>query len=238
MARKAWSYSTGEKGRNRVRVFCKGCEHTCTRASDHPRGLYVEWYEASKRFRELLRAAENGPVVRDTGTAKARADTLAAEFASIAASRAPRCGSPLTLQQLLDHYNREVTPTKGSSKQQHDRRARLIWLAFFNAQAEPSRRPSRPPVTLDRTDWDRFAHWRGSGRIAGQEPVRGRQVEYDLKYMLAVLNWGVGNRLITQNPWGAETRRTQSWTMPKEPSPHRPAMTDALRERLIEHQPS
>jgi integrase len=238
MARKAWSYTTGEKGRNRVRVFCKGCQRTCTRASQHTGGLYVEWYEGSRRLRELLREPDGVTPVRDTETAKTRADRLAAEFASISVKLAAERGAPLTLRRLLDTYNREVTPIKGTSKQHHDRRARLVWLAFLDAQPEPARHSSRSALTLDRTDWDRFIHWRRVGKVAGRQPVRCRQIEYDVKYMLAALNWAVGNRLITHNPWGAELRRSQSWPMPREPAPHRPAMTDALREGLIQHQPS
>src|SRR5690606_21374708 len=111
-----------------------------------------------------------------------RADKLAAKFADLE----PRA-STLTITRLLTLYLQEVTPGKGASKQSHDRRAKRVWVAFFDAQPEAGRRSGRHPETLDRTDWDRFAEWRRTGRIPGWRPTRARQVEYDLKFMIAAL---------------------------------------------------
>lgn len=57
--------------------------------------------------------------------------------------------------------------------------------------------------------------WRRSGKIQDSASVRDRQVEYDLKDMIAVLNWAAGSRLIPHSPWSAEIRRTQSWFVPR-----------------------
>jgi len=148
-----------------------------------------------------------------------------------------------SLRALVDAYVAEVTPSKGVSKRGHDRRARRVWLAFFDAQAEPERRSGRSPATLDRTDWDRFVAWRGGGRIPGWRPVRGRQVQYDLKFLLAVLNWGTGHKVagrpvLGASPWSPEVRRSQRWEMPRESRPHRPSMTTEVREALVTHAPS
>ena len=60
-AKKRWSYSTGERGRNRVRAF------------EHPRtgGLFLEFADAGKRARMALGH-------RDRSAAAAKAEELAA----------------------------------------------------------------------------------------------------------------------------------------------------------------
>ena len=144
----------------------------------------------------------------------------------------------MTVRILLTHYRKEVTPRKGEASQGHDRRATRIWPAFFDAQVEVRRRSIRTPDTLDRLDWDRFIDWRRRGQIPGwPRPVRDRAVEQDVKFMLAVLNWAAGTPMLARNPWGTDVRQSQRWQMPKEKSPHRPAMTAELREALTEHAP-
>lgn len=222
--KKSWSYSTGEKGRNRVRAFEKADGK-----------LYLEWRdEAGRKVRRRLGG------VRDKTEAKREADEHAAELGRIEELRT----APMTLDRLLDLYTKEVTPTKGRSKQGHDRRAVRVWKAFFGSQPEAHRRCSRGPSSLDRTDWDRFIGARRAGAIPGWERgVRDRQVGYDLAFMIAVLNWACGRRerglpVLEASPWRAEVRRAQRWTLPREKSPHRPGMTVELREGLIRHQPN
>lgn len=224
--RKTWSYLTGEKGRNRVRAY-----------EDVRDGkLYLEWRESVRGEAGNL-AVRKRRVLLDTmdhAEAKKRADTLAAEFGELVA-----VGAGLSTASLLRLYVTERTPQKGPSKQDHDRRARRVWHAFLDAQAEESRRSGRPASSLDRIDWDRFIEWRREGKIPGFGPCRARQIAYDLKFMIAVLNWAVGQKgkdetpLLERSPWASEVRRTQSWQMPKEARPRRPAMTDGLRDRLM-----
>lgn len=240
MARKrkqGWSYNAGERGKNWVRAY-----------EDSRDGkLYLEWMEMAvqedsatgevthtrKRKRALLKD------VTTKSEARTRADLAAEALAEIEETPAP-VSQPLTLKRLFSIYVKEVTPQKGSSKQDHDRRAARVWTAFFEAQEEEHRRMTRPPSTLDRVDWDRFIGWRRGGTIPGWGPVRDRQVEYDLKFMIAVLGWGTGagesgGTYLDRHPWSAEIRRAQKWELPKELNPHRPAMRDDLRELLIKH---
>ena len=78
-------------------------------------------------------------------------------------------------------------------------------------------------------DWDRFIVGRREGALPAWRPVRDRAVQKDLKWMVAVLNWAVGARLLTASPWSPEIRRAQNWRMPREKNPKRPSMTADLR---------
>lgn len=238
--KKRWSYTAGEKGRNWVRAYCKGCPDrpVCRNAREHTGGLYLEWMETvidpetgrpkQKRPRVLIRG------VSDTREASKRADQLAAELAEIKEAEAP----PTTLAGLIGTYLKEVTPgKKSSSKRDHDGRAARLWRAFFDMQPEPNRRSERSPASLDRVDWDRFIRARRAGTIPGWGPVRDRQVQYDLVFMTGVLNWAVGAGYLETNPWAAQVRRAQGWEQPRELNPNRPAMTDEIRSGLVAHSP-
>ena len=213
-----WSYNAGERGRNWVRTYRQKRDGR----------YYVEWMDLGRRRSAVLKA------VSTKEEAKRRADQLAAEFAAF------RPGTePITLDQLIDLYFKEVTPHKGISKQQHDRRCARLWRSFFESQPGASRDLSRTPESLDRVDWDRFVSARKNGTIPGwSQPVRDRSVEYDLKFMLAVLNWAVGASIISASPWRPEIRTTQHWSRPKEKNPKRPSMPDDLLEGLIRHSQS
>ena len=120
-----------------------------------------------------------------------------------------------------------------------DPRCARLWRAFVENQPEISRRLARTPESLDRIDWDRFIATRRSGEIPGwRRSVGDRSVEYDLKFMLAVLNWAVGAKIIESSPWRPEIRVSQHWPSPKEQNPKRPSMPDDLLEGLIRHAPS
>ena len=218
--KKYFSYSTGERGRNRVRAF----RHSANGK------LYLEFREEGKRHSVRLDTS-------DVEEAKQRADELSVRLGRIADEDA--LSDQVSVQTLIDRYGREVSPTKGRSKQDHDRRAGRMFCAFFDAQPEPTRRSNRDPATLDRLDWDRFIEWRRAGTIPGlPKPVRSQSVRYDLQYMVAVLNWGVGVGHLASNPWGGERRRAERWgAMPIEINPLRRAMTDELREMLVANGP-
>ncbi len=222
--KKYWSYNTGERGRNWVRCYEDGKNGK----------LYLEWHAGDRRRRVLVQTL-------DREEAKLRADELATEIGSRAVVDRAVC---ISISDLLTLYGKEVTPIKGESKAEHDRRATRVWRAFFDAQAEPDRRSTRQPDTLDRTDWDRFCAWRREGMIPGwTRGVGDRQVEYDLKFMLAVLNWARGHKLdgravLETNPWKSKVRRNQGWEMPKELNPHRPSMPDDIHEGLIAKAPN
>ncbi len=217
---KYWSYNTGERGRNWVRAYEDGRDGK----------LYLEWRDCGQRRRALLRN------VQDTEVAKQRADRLAAELGEF---QLPESPAPITLDELLRLYGKEVTPGKGGSKQAHDGRATRVWMAFFDGQPEMERRSCRHPSTLDRTDWDRFIEARRTGTIFGwPNEVGERQVQYDLKFMIAVLNWAMGHKvegkpILEVSPWQGDLRRSQKWGMPKEQNPLRPGMDEDLRAGLI-----
>lgn len=242
-----WSYNTGERGRNWVRAYCRGCEGgSCARADEHTGTLYLEWMEVEvdpttgttvqRRHYERLQDAHTSE------EAKRRADKLAAAFSVMEVER-DRSAS-ITLGRLIDLYVQEVTPTKDSSTQNQHPRARRLWKAFFDAQPEAERRCSRHPSTLDRTDWERFIAARRAGRIPGaKRRVGDRQVQYDLAFMIALLNWATGRKetgrvILAVNPWAGSIRRAQEWENPKEKNPRRVAMTDELRDGLVKHSPN
>ena len=74
-----------------------------------------------------------------------------------------------------------------------------MFLRFFGR--------NRDPVTLSQRDWGRFIREQRAGRIGPSgRPVAGRTVEYDVKFLAAVLNWATRSRdergrlLLGQNP--------------------------------------
>ena len=177
------SYGAGEWGRNRVRVF-----------PDPKTGLYqIEWRENGRRLTRSLRH-------RDWRRAKRQADEFAAGYAGPELNGKKEAEpEPLTLGTLFEIYGKEVTPTKGAHSQGHDRAAMHMFLRFFGRD--------RDPATLSQRDWDRFIRERRAGRTGPSgRPVSDRTVEYDLKFLIAVLNWAAKSRdergrlLLDRNP--------------------------------------
>jgi hypothetical protein len=208
----AWSYSAGRRGENRVRAFFDPRDES----------YYLEWREAGQRCRQKLVG-----VTTPEGAAS-KADKLAGRFAD--ADPGELVG-PITVDRLLRLYLAERTPQKGESRQDHDIRAASYWRAFLGKL-----RLGLRPEELTRKEWDGYIHARRTGTI-GTKPARNNTIRADMKFMIAVLGWGVGTGRLTRHPWSAEIRRTQGWSMPKERTPHRPPMTDELREGLIQHGP-
>ena len=175
------SYGAGEWGRNRVRVF-----------PDPKTGLYqIEWRENGRRLTRSLGH-------REWSRAKRQADEFAAGFAEVNGRKEPE-SEPLTLERLFDIYAEEVTPTKGVHTRQHDRTTMGMFLRFLGRD--------RDPATLSQRDWDRFIRERRAGRIGPSgRPASDRTVEYDLKFLIAVLNWAAKSRdqrgqlLLDSNP--------------------------------------
>ena len=177
------SYGAGEWGRNRVRVF-----------PDPKTGMYqIEWRENGRR---LTRSLGHREWVR----AKRQADEFAAGFAGPDLNgKAEAEPEPLTLEKLFDIYGEEVTPTKAYTSRMHDRAATAMFLNLLGRD--------RRPETLSRRDWDRFIRARRSGKVGPSgQPVSDRMVEYDLKFLVAVLNWAArskdehGRLLLDRNP--------------------------------------
>lgn len=111
-----WSYSTGERGRNRVRAFA----HLVTGR------MFLEFSDRGRRTRIALGH-------RDPEAAKAKAE----ELASALRRGVVPAGHRLKLGALFDIYVREVTPRKSRSVQGHDRYAVQLFLQFFGADRRP-----------------------------------------------------------------------------------------------------
>ncbi len=216
--KRRWSYSAGERGRNRVRAY-----------EDNRSGvLILEFWERepgqpeAKRKRVSLRH-------RDRERAKRQADEMAARLA-----KGQRRGGPeLMLQRLFDIYGSEVTPEKGVRQQEHDRMSSEMFLRFFG--------PDRKANTFSRRDWDRFIRERRSGKIrpaqkAKAEKVGERTIERDLKWLLAVLNWatlagdGRGGFLLEWNP-------LRGLPLPKEKNSKRPIVSEERYKAMLDVAP-
>ncbi len=208
--KRSWrSYSAGEWGRNRVRVF-----------PDPKTGLIqIEWREDGRRLSRSLGH-------RNWARAKRQADEVAAgRTPSELQDKAQAEPTPLTLQALFDIYGDEVTPTKGERSRRHDRVAMKMFLEFFGRD--------RRPDTLSQRDWDRFIWERRSGKVGPSgQPVSDRTIERDLKFLLAVFNWAAKSRdeqglLLESNPLrGLKT--------PKEKNPTRVLLTEPEYEALLQ----
>ena len=211
-----WSYRTGEKGRNRNRV----------RAFEDPRTgiLYLEYYEA-RNGASTLKRKRISLEHRDTEKAKQQADSAAAALGD---EETLQSSEELTLWELFDIYLGEVTPLKSEGKQAHDKRCARMMKKFFGK--------SRRISTLNRRDWDRFVHERRRGAVApekaGKKGVGNRQIAYDLKFLLAVLNWatlagdGSGKPLIERNLF-------KGLPIPREESPNRPILRDERYQKML-----
>jgi integrase len=218
----AWSYQTGERGKNRVNAYDRG-----------ERGFYLEFRERGERGGQGRRVRiALGPTGREE--AKAKADELALEFRC---NESPK-SVPLTLGKLFDIYEREVTPAKSPGSQAHDRRCSEMYLRFFGADRQPS--------TLSLRDWQRFICERRAGRVApaksrfkgqiGEEIIRS-----DLAFLSAVLNFGTmagdgkGGALLERNP-------VKGLPYPRNISPTRPALSEeqylAVRRESAKLSPS
>ena len=177
------SYSAGEWGRNRVRVF-----------ADPKTGFFqIEWRENGRRLTRSLKH-------RDWVRAKRQADEAAADFAMLQPNgKAEAEPEPLALGTLFDIYGEEVTATKTRHSRLHDRTTTKMFLGFLGRD--------RDPATLSQRDWDRFIRERRAGRIGPSgRPVSDRTIEHDLKFLIAVLNWAARSRdeqgrlLLDRNP--------------------------------------
>ena len=92
-----------------------------------------------------------------------------------------------------------MTPTKGERARPRDRVATAMFLRFFGR--------NRAPATLFQRDWDRFIRERRAGSVGTSgEPVSDRTIEWDLTFLMGVLNWAArskderGRLLLDRNP--------------------------------------
>lgn len=208
-----WSWTTGEKGKNRVHAYDRGS-----------RGIFLDTFVHDPVTGTATRKRFSLGYV-DRETAKRKAEELAAALRVNGRAEAPT----LTIGLLFDSYEEQVTPTKGSSARKHDKRALEMMRRYFGAQ--------RPVGSLDRRDWDGFIQDRRAGRIrpAGVKEarsVKNRAVEQDLRLLLAVFHWAAavrdkdGRRLLAENPF-------TGFIVPHEKNPRRPILTHDEFEKLL-----
>jgi len=217
--RDRWSYRTGEKGVSRVRAYEKNGS------------ILLEFYERAPdstdpvRKRVSLRHA-------DRSQAKEKADEL---VAALRRRETPQA-STLTLHALFyNWYLKEVTPSKSAGKQRHDATAAEMFCRCFGA--------NRKPQTLSVRDWQKFIAARRSGTLrplsfdAGDEkkPIRSvsdLQLRYDLKFLMAVLNFATLARddssapLLAQNP-------LKGLPYPSKDNPRRPMLSDTAYRKML-----
>ena len=203
------SYGAGEWGRNRVRVF-----------PDPKTGIFqMEWRENGRRLTRSLKH-------RDWRRAKRQADEFAAGFAKPEPNgRKDPEPEPLTLGALFDIYGEEVTPTKGRRTRDRDRVATAMFLRVFGRD--------RDPATLSQRDWDRFIRERRAGKVGlSGKPVGNRTIEWDLTFLLTVLNWAARSRdergelLLDRNPLTGLRK-------PREKNPTRVVLTEDEYQAML-----
>jgi integrase len=204
-SQRAASYTTGEKGRNRVRTF-----------ADPRTGLfYLEYRDGQGKKARTALGHQNFE------KAKAQGDALAA-----ALCHPQRLDVDSTsLGELFDNYIREVTPTKGISKQKHDRMtARLILEIIGPAKraAEVSHRDAARYIAERKRRGDLR-----KGKTVHGKPLRARILGYDLRFFKTVLTWGVNSGLVARNTLAG-------FRVPAEASPHRPVLTASQYEALLD----
>jgi len=216
--REMWSYVTGKKGENRIRVFAWPAKGN---------SLWIDYRENGKRVKKSLGHSDQGRAIR-------QAEEVASRLSPD--NVRPAAGTVLTLQTLFDIYEREVTPHKRSgSAKGHDRRTLPLFLSCFGGD--------RRPDSLNVRDWQSYIRRRSSGELAPKYklddegkvvhvPVRARVVEQDLKLLLAVLNWAERARddgsgyLLDRNP-------LRGLKLPREESPQRPMFTPEQCSALL-----
>ena len=203
------SYGAGEWGRNRVRIF-----------PDPKTGIFqIEWRENGRRLTRSLKH-------RDWARAKRQADQFAAGFIDAPNGKAEAEPEPLTLERLFDIYGEEVTPIKRQPSRARDRVAMAMFLKFFGRD--------RRPETLSQRDWDRFIRERRAGTIGPSgKPVGNRMIEWDLTFLMAVLNWAARSRdeegrlLLDRNP-------LKGLRKPVEKNPTRVVLTEEEYQALLQ----
>ena len=207
--KKRWSYSTGERGRNRVRIF------------EHSSGmLMLEFNDKGNRTRISLGH-------RDRERAKRGADAAAAKLGQAGTLKAEK-PKDLTLGMLFEKYLGEVTPRNGERHQKYDRTASKMLIRYFGSE--------RVVSTLSLRDWDRFIRDRRDGRIGpGTDPlgpVGNRTVQKDLSFLRSVLRWatmagdGRGGVLLERDP-------LKGFALPREKNPQRVALTNDEYQALL-----
>lgn len=204
---KLWSYSAGEWGVNRVRVYERSGS----------RSIQVECQD---RFGHVTRRSLR---TKDREEAKRKAEQLAVTIGEIGKGAGAISPDKATLKTLFENYLREKTPDKKPQSRQHDQSALDMFKRFFGEHTKAEE--------LSHQAWNAFIRDRREGKIrpAGSKEKRSvgaRTIEYDLKLLKAVYRWGEtytlkgGHNILSKNP-------ISKFPMPSEKNPVRPRMSAA-----------
>lgn len=207
-----WSWTTGDKGSNRVRV------------STHPKSnlLVLTWYEPVVGGRP--RARTRGLGHADRVAAKQAAEALA----STLRQHGPMAVSSgtLTIGMLFEMFEAAMQQV-GRLRSAHVS-ARKRFVACFGAHAAVA--------GLDEHAVERYSFARSQGRIRMNgkllPPVRARAIEEELTILRTVLRWAVRKRTAT----GAKllgAMPIDTWHIPKEENVRRPMLAHGEYEAML-----
>lgn len=223
MKKRRWSYTVGER------------PYTVTVYERQPGGvLYASAWDTT------LRGGRGGQrrvslKHRDRDLAKKYA---AEQHAKLVAGQAAITAGRVTLKRLFALYAEYARTRDGeeptmAEKKAGARRAELF-VRVFGADKDPHK--------ITEAEWHRFIKERRSGAIDARgryvadpkkrRPARNRTVEYDLRRLSAVINWGTrwrdreGQYLLRENV-------TRGYRVPKEKNPRRPIMTEDRYHALL-----
>jgi len=210
--------------------FSTLCDPGCNRVRAYEKGgsALLEFYERPSPSADAVRKRVSlGRCDREQ--AKLKADELAAALRKLENPQA----SALTLHALFyNWYLKEVTPQKSKGKQRHDATCAEMFCRCFGER--------RHPRTLNVRDWQKFIRDRRVGALRPMslaekpvQPVSDRQLRYDLKYLMAILNFATVARddrdvpLLTHNP-------LKGLPYPSEDNPRRPMLADERYQKMRE----
>jgi hypothetical protein len=135
---------------------------------------------------------------------------------ALLAARGARGGKGLTLGELLQVYELEVTPTKSPAQQKEDRRRIEVWTHYLGKTFDVTR--------LKGTKLEAFERERreGSVKVPGRKlrEAKAKTVREDLAFLNAVFNWASSMRggfVLAKNPM-------EGYELPHEINPHRPVV--------------
>lgn len=209
-----WEHSVGER------------PHTVTVYERRPGGnLYVRMWDPTARGGRgnwIRRSLKH----KDREKAKSYAHK---QHAKLREGEAEIRSGRLTLARLFTLYEKHRTPQKSEAEQQGDARRIELWTRVLGGKKDPEK--------IARAEWERFIERRSSGEIdargrpeghpdyRGRGEVGPRTVERDLRFLLAVLNWGTDWR--TEDGYLLGENVCRGYPVPQEKNPSRPVATDA-----------
>ena len=225
--KKFQSFSVGEKGQNRVRVF-----------QEKERGyVFAEWREPqpegeAKRKRVRLHC-RNKQEARGMAweIAIRLGQHLAGGTEEVQPEEETHPSERLTVGQLFHIYLSTVTPRKAETTQEFDRNCLAMWAEFLG--------PDTPAIEVGRRQWYAFREARESERIFPGKSSRGkpspRTVRRDMTALRTVYNWAVDPQ--DDVPVFFQDNPLLGLSLPKERKPNRVQVSAKKVHLLLEAAP-